>query len=152
MIYYLLDWIGDNLKKKSFNRSRRRLLVFGTLSVIMIGYFFYVVIAYSYKLISLKNEEQELISKIASLEEEEEKLKTEIDMLQDPEYIARYARENYLYTRNGEYVIKTDEKDTKQKKETPKDEQYIIYICIGAVLFIILFIIIKHKRKRKSSK
>ena len=34
MIYYLLDWIGDNLKKKSFNRSRRRLLVFGTLLII----------------------------------------------------------------------------------------------------------------------
>ena len=146
MIYYLLDWIGDNLKKKSFNRSRRRLLVFGTLSVIMIGYFFYVVIAYSYKLISLKNEEQELISKIDSLEEEEEKLKTEIDMLQDPEYIARYARENYLYSKDGEYIIKLDPSEEDEISINSKRSNWpLIALASISGSLIVGYIILKIK-------
>ena len=97
--------------KKISKRSKRRLVVFGSLSILIIIYFCYVVISYSYKLISLKNEKVELNYKIALLEEEEEKLKTEIEMLQDPEYIARYARENYLYSKDGEYIIKLEDSD-----------------------------------------
>ena len=38
--------------------------------------------------------------------EEEETLKSEIVKLQDDEYIARYAREKYLYSKDGEIIIK----------------------------------------------
>ncbi len=41
--------------------------------------------------------------------EEEEKLKDEINKLQDPEYMAKYAREKYLYSKKGEIVIKIEE-------------------------------------------
>lgn len=40
---------------------------------------------------------------------EEEKLKSEINKLQDPEYIARYAREKYLYSKDDEIIIKIEE-------------------------------------------
>ena len=40
--------------------------------------------------------------------EEEELLKSEINKLQDEEYIARYAREKYLYSKDGEIIIKID--------------------------------------------
>ncbi len=39
----------------------------------------------------------------------EEKLKMEITKLQDPEYVARYAREKYLFSKDGEIIIKLDE-------------------------------------------
>ena len=29
-----------------------------------------------------------------------------LDMLQDPNYIARFAREKYLYSKNGEIIIR----------------------------------------------
>lgn len=40
---------------------------------------------------------------------EEEKLKDEINKLQDPEYMADYAREKYLYSKKDEIVIKIEE-------------------------------------------
>ncbi len=40
---------------------------------------------------------------------EEENLKSEISRLQDPEYMAKYAREKYLYSKNGEIIIKIEE-------------------------------------------
>ena len=41
--------------------------------------------------------------------EEEENLKEEINKLQDPEYMARYAREKYLYSKKDEIIIKIEE-------------------------------------------
>jgi cell division protein DivIC len=39
---------------------------------------------------------------------EEEKLQSEIIKLQDPDYVARYAREKYLYSKDGEIIIKIE--------------------------------------------
>lgn len=52
------------------------------------------------------NEKKELTQKMAKLDDEEEKLSGEVERLQDPEYIARYAREKYLYSKDGEFIIK----------------------------------------------
>ena len=41
--------------------------------------------------------------------DEEEKLKKQISKLEDPEYVARYAREKYLMSKNGEIIIKIDD-------------------------------------------
>lgn len=41
--------------------------------------------------------------------EEEEELKSEISKLQDPEYMAKYAREKYLYSGKDEIIIKIEE-------------------------------------------
>jgi len=46
---------------------------------------------------------------------ESKDLKNEINKLQDKDYVARYARENYLYTKDGEYVIKVDTEEKKEK-------------------------------------
>lgn len=40
---------------------------------------------------------------------EEEELKSDIEKLQDPEYLARYAREKYLYSGEDELIIKFEE-------------------------------------------
>lgn len=39
----------------------------------------------------------------------EEELKDEINKLQDPEYMAKYAREKYLYSKKGEIIIKIED-------------------------------------------
>ena len=41
---------------------------------------------------------------IAVLEKEKKALENEISLLNDDDYVARYARENYVFTREGEQV------------------------------------------------
>ena len=54
------------------------------------------------------NETKEYNKLYEELLEEEASLNSEVIKLQDPEYVARYARETYLYSLPGEIIIKTD--------------------------------------------
>lgn len=58
------------------------------------------------KIIEIKNEKKALNDKIASLKEEQEKLNLDLKKLEDPEYVARYAREKYMYSKDGEIIIR----------------------------------------------
>lgn len=51
----------------------------------------------------IKNELEEKYSKLIS---NEENLENEVIKLQDPEYAAKYAREKFLYSKDGELIIK----------------------------------------------
>ncbi len=136
-------------KKKVPKKAKRRLVVFGPIAIFIIIYCAFTLVTTTMDLYKLKNEEANLSNKLSTLKTDASELKTEITKLQNKDYVARYARENYLYTKNGEYVIKTEEKTKKAKKQTKKDETYIIYACAGATALIILFIIFKHLRSRK---
>ena len=136
-------------KKKVPKKAKRRLVVFGPIAIFIIVYCAFTLVTTTMDLYKLQNEETNLSNKLNELKTNASDLKTEITKLQNKDYVARYARENYLYTKNGEYVIKTEEKTKKEKKETKKDETYIIYACIAATIFIILFIIIIHHRRKK---
>lgn len=52
-----------------------------------------------------KKEKLELETKYASLVEKEDNLSSEVVKLQDPEYVAKFAREKYLYTKEDELII-----------------------------------------------
>ena len=41
--------------------------------------------------------------------DKEEELKATVTKLQDPDYVARYAREKYLYSKDGEIIIRIPE-------------------------------------------
>ena len=58
-----------------------------------------------------KSEASELEAKLADLKDNEEKLESEINRLQDPEYLARYAREKYFYSKENELIIRIPEKE-----------------------------------------
>ena len=106
------------MKRKKFSRtSKRRLAFFGTLSLIVIGYAVFSFVYYSVNLLKAKNENINLENKLKSLQNDEENLKIEIQKLKDPEYIARYARENYSYSKDGEYIIKLDSSNKNEKQE-----------------------------------
>lgn len=51
------------------------------------------------KVVSLKSDYEELLN-------EEKALKSEVTKLKDPDYIARYAKEKYLYSSTGETIIR----------------------------------------------
>ncbi len=56
------------------------------------------------------NESKELEEKLISLQEDEDKLNSEIEKLKDPDYLARYAREKYFYSKDGELILRLPEK------------------------------------------
>ncbi|UKI29312.1 MAG: septum formation initiator family protein [Clostridium sp.] len=44
-----------------------------------------------------------------TIRKKEEELNSEVTKLQDDEYVAKYAREKYMYSKDGEYIIKIAE-------------------------------------------
>lgn len=134
--------------RKISKTSKRRLAFFGTLSLVIIVYAVFTTIYYGVSLLKVKNENKSLENELKELQNSEENLKIEIQKLKDPEYIARYARENYLYSKDGEYVIKFD---TKEEKEEKKEESnnYIYYLIVGVCLIVIIVIVIPKPKKNK---
>jgi len=57
------------------------------------------------KIHNTKNEISELQEKYDKLLSDEDKLNEDVVKLQDSEYAAKYAREKYLYTKDGELII-----------------------------------------------
>ncbi len=61
-----------------------------------------------------KRQTEELNNKYIELLEEEASLNSQVIKLQDPEYRARYARENQMYTKDGETILIIIDKDKKR--------------------------------------
>lgn len=141
-------------KKKISKASKRRLVVFGTASVFIIFYFLFSAGYYTYKIYNLKIQEKQLNEKLTELERQEKTLSTDIEKLKDPEYLAKYAREAYSYSKEDEIIIqkyKEEEKEEKKEIEFSLNDKYILGSCIGIIGLIILYIFIKsikHKKKK----
>ena len=103
------------------------------------------------KIRSYEKEKKTLTLELEKLKEDAESLNLEINRLNSPEYIARYAREKFLYTKDGEKLIIVDELTKEQKiEESNKEIDYLTYILIGvgSLLFItIVYIIVKKSKK-----
>ena len=57
--------------------------------------------------ISAKYKEKEALEKeMLVLKEKEEALKVDVERLEDPDYVARYAREKYMYSKDGEIILR----------------------------------------------
>lgn len=98
------------MAKKSVKKKRARRFIFlglGSISIIMVTTVtigkYWVEIYDKYK------EKERLEDTLVSLREKEEELRVDANKLQDPDYIARYAREKYLYSKEGEFIIKIPE-------------------------------------------
>lgn len=57
------------------------------------------------QIVANRKTKEELKNKYSELLESEESLEGEVVKLQDPEYVAKYAREKYLFTKDGELII-----------------------------------------------
>lgn len=133
--------------KTSKKKRVRRLMIFGTISLAAIVYFFYVLFSLSYNIYSLNRQKNDLIYKLAEYEHDEKVLSQEIDKLKDPDYIARFARENYQYSRDNEIILQIVEEDKLIEEEIKKSYEGIIIICSSLVILIIVYIIKRSKKK-----
>lgn len=96
------------MKRKASKKDKRRLVLISVISICLISVL--VKTCYSSWVTLFQNQKDisSLTIKYEDLLQAESELRSEVKKLQDPEYVARYARETYLYSLPGERIIKTD--------------------------------------------
>ena len=96
------------MKKRLTKKEKSRVFLTGIFCFLIIG----ISIITSYDNISKikekTDEKMALSRKLEELKDEEVTLTDDVEKLKNPEYAARYAREKYLYSKNGEKIIKMD--------------------------------------------
>lgn len=106
--------MGDNGLEKQVKKTKKKLATKKILRFIFLGctsfvftvYFFSLVVNMTVEIAGKYKEKDQLNNELSELKEKETELSTDVLKLQDPEYIARYLREKYYYSKDGEYVIK----------------------------------------------
>jgi len=93
-------------KKVTMKKNAKRILVFGFFSLAIIIFVLVSVTSIVNQIVDKYKEADELEKKKIALKEKEEALNNEIVKLQDSEYLARYAREKYFYSKDGELIIR----------------------------------------------
>lgn len=104
-------------KNKSTSRIGFLLFTFVFMLVILVATVFSDV----QQVIANKRETKSLSNRYIELLEEEASLNSQVIKLQDPEYKARYARENQMYTKDGETILIIIDKDGKRMITTEEE-------------------------------
>lgn len=86
-------------------KYRMRLLVYSLTLFAIIGLLSFSCFNTWKQIYENKKLSEELRNEYNELLETEETLESEVVKLQDSEYIAKYAREKYLFTKDGELII-----------------------------------------------
>lgn len=96
-------------------RKKKKKSIKGRVFIIML-FFGVIIFSLSYKFIgsitSIKEMNDRKVSlndKQESLKEKKKELEADLEKLEDPNYIAKYAREKYLYSKDGELIIRITE-------------------------------------------
>ena len=97
--------MGLDMKKIS-RKTKFRVTILGISLIITSIVFVTTGFSYVSQIIKTKQEIKELNITYNEKLETEEELKDEINKLKDPEYMARYAREKFLYSKDDEIIIK----------------------------------------------
>lgn len=92
--------------KKQKKQIKRKILLLSLFFIITGGILLENITSTSIQIYQKLKEKKEFSIKIKKLKEEEEKLKGTVTKLQDPDYVARYAREKYLFSKDGEIIIR----------------------------------------------
>lgn len=97
-------------KKKKVKKKATRIATFGILSIILIIIISATLFTVFKDIISKYKEKNELKQELVALQEKKKELETDVKKLEDPEYLARYAREKYFYSKEGELILRIPEK------------------------------------------
>ena len=94
--------------RKKKTKSRARVCLFVPICAVAIIAIFTAVGNYW---VQKYQEKEALEEKMLTLREKEAELKVDVEKLEDPDYIARYAREKYMYSKDGEIILRLPEED-----------------------------------------
>ena len=96
-------------KSTSRKKSRRRMIFLGFTSIMIIFVMTFTIGKYWVEIFEKYQEKKELDKELTLLKEKEEALKVDANKLQNPDYVARYAREKYQYSKDGEFILQIPE-------------------------------------------
>ncbi len=97
--------------KKTNKKAKIRIFLFFVIFGSVIGYLGYNFFSNVSMILKINEEKLALQEKLSSLQDEEEELNSDIKKLEDPEYVARYAREKYMYSKDGEIIIRIPDEE-----------------------------------------
>ena len=100
-------------KKKVLKTSLIRASFAMPLCFFIIAFIVYTAVNYTIDIYSKYREKEELDKDLLALKDKEQKLTVDVEKLQDPEYVGRYLREKFLYSKQGEYIIKLPHEEKK---------------------------------------
>ena len=95
-------------RRRSIKHKVRFLLAFMVFGIIIttLGYNLFSNIK---TINAMKLEKNVLQTKIVELADEKAVLENDILKLKDPDYIAKYVREHYFYSKSGEVILRMDD-------------------------------------------
>ena len=94
---------------KRTKKDKRRVLLGLLVISIMLSYLSVFVYNYWNQILINEKEKIRLTEEYEALLKAEDELNSEITKMQDPEYIAKYVREKYGYSKNDEVIIKVED-------------------------------------------
>ena len=97
------------MKRKGSNKAKKRFLFLSVFFIGSVGLSFVSIFRDWLQIVDNKQQIASLTSYYDDLLKEEESLTSEVTKLHDPDYVARYAREKYMYSLPGEFIIKIPE-------------------------------------------
>lgn len=92
-------------RKYSAKTKGRMFIIFSFIGIIIVT-LSYTLLINVREIKGLNDEMEKLNEENRLLVLEEERLEADIKRLKDPEYIARYVREKYLYSKDGEIILR----------------------------------------------
>lgn len=139
-------------KKRRQMTPRGRLIILGPICIFFIALFVYTIFSYTASLYKLQQQKKKLEEEYLLSQEKSEDLKVEITKLHDPEYLAKYAREHYSYSKDGELIIKLNEqpKEIQEQEEKVEWNQKMVIVSIAIVSLVFIYILVKGTKKKKS--
>ena len=103
--------LKEQLKKEKKIRSRLYFVFFLLLFMLLAYNFFFGDMGYL-KYRELKKNEQKLLTEINKIKENNDSLKQEINLLKkDPQYLEKYAREQFGLIKPGEMVFQFEDRE-----------------------------------------
>ncbi len=98
-------------KKKKVKKKATRLATFGMASIISITIVLITLLSVIIEIVDKYKEKKNLEQELITLKEDYKKDENMVNKLKDKEYLARYAREKYFYSKDGELIIRIPEDD-----------------------------------------
>ena len=99
------------MAKRKVKKKARRIATFGIISLALIVFLIITIGSVLLDIIDKYKEKQSLENKLVVLQEKKKELENDVQKLEDPEYLARYAREKYFYSKEGELILRIPEDD-----------------------------------------
>lgn len=106
----MINMLGsDKMAKRKVKKKARRIVTFGLISIALIVFIAITLGRVFFDIVDKYKEKKELENQLIALQEKEKELENDVNKLEDPEYLARYAREKYFYSKDGELILRIPE-------------------------------------------